>query len=385
MDRRVVEILNGMPERNRFVRGIRSWVGLDQVGLAYERQARYAGREKYSYRRLVYLALDGLISFSFVPLRMITVLGFVVSAISIVLAIVYTIQKLTVGLNPPGFATTIVAIFFLAGMQLITHGRDRRVCGAHFRRSQAPPAVCGATGDAGQSLMRILMLNNEFPPLGGGTGTVNRAILQRLAGVADLEIDLITSALGRQREVEDFAERIHIDKVPVHNRDIHHSRNRELTLYALRALRMARQLHQAHPYDFCFAWSAVPAGAVALVLRRLAGLRYLVRVCGPDIPGFEQRYGPLYPILSPTIRAVWHGAEVIVAKCEGEAEMIRQVDRAVKIDWCLTASTLTRSHPPRHWRRRPAAHLVRGAVDRTEGTASSDRSGQALNGQTARP
>jgi dolichol-phosphate mannosyltransferase len=87
MDRRVVELLNGMPERNRFVRGIRSWVGLDQVGLAYERQARYAGHEKYSYRRLVYLALDGLISFSFVPLRMITILGIIVSAISILLAI----------------------------------------------------------------------------------------------------------------------------------------------------------------------------------------------------------------------------------------------------------------------------------------------------------
>ena len=79
MDRQVVQILNGMPERNRFVRGIRSWIGLDQVGLSYERQARYAGRAKYSYKRLVYLALDGLVSFSFVPLRMITVTGFIIS------------------------------------------------------------------------------------------------------------------------------------------------------------------------------------------------------------------------------------------------------------------------------------------------------------------
>lgn len=122
MDRRVVEILNGMPERNRFVRGIRSWVGLDQVGLTYERQARYAGHEKYSYRRLVYLALDGLISFSFVPLRMITVTGFIISAISIVLAVIYFVQRLVVGPNPQGFTTTIVAVLFLAGMQLITLG-----------------------------------------------------------------------------------------------------------------------------------------------------------------------------------------------------------------------------------------------------------------------
>jgi glycosyltransferase involved in cell wall biosynthesis len=180
--------------------------------------------------------------------------------------------------------------------------------------------------------MRVLMLNNEFPPLGGGTGTVNRAILQRFASLAELEIDLITSALGDQREVEEFAERVHLHKVPVNNRDIHHSRNRELTLYALRALLMARQLQRARAYDFCFAWSAVPAGAVALALRQLSGLRYLVRVSGPDIPGFEQRYGPLYPILSPTIRAVWHGAEVTVAKCQGEAEMIHNIDRTVKVE-----------------------------------------------------
>lgn len=139
MDRRVVEILNGMPERNRFVRGIRSWVGLDQIGLEYERHSRYAGRVKYSYRRLVYLALDGLISFSFVPLRMITILGFIVSALSILLAIGYAIQKLTFGLNPPGFATTIVAIFFLAGIQLITLGVIGEYVGRIFEEVKQRP------------------------------------------------------------------------------------------------------------------------------------------------------------------------------------------------------------------------------------------------------
>jgi glycosyltransferase involved in cell wall biosynthesis len=178
---------------------------------------------------------------------------------------------------------------------------------------------------------RLLMLNNEFPPLGGGTGTVNHAILQRLANVPDLEIDLITSALGAQFAQEQLADRITLFKVPVNNRNLHHSSNRELLTYAARALPFAWKRHRAKPYDFCFAWSAVPAGGVALALRRLGGLRYLVRVCGPDIPGFEQRYGPLYPILKSTIKAVWHGAEVVVAKCEGEADMIRRIDSRVKI------------------------------------------------------
>jgi dolichol-phosphate mannosyltransferase len=88
---------------------------------------------------LVYLALDGLVSFSFIPLRVITVLGFSVSFISILLAIGYTIQKLTRGLSPPGFATTIVAIFFLAGIQLITVGVIGEYVGRIFEEVKHRP------------------------------------------------------------------------------------------------------------------------------------------------------------------------------------------------------------------------------------------------------
>jgi dolichol-phosphate mannosyltransferase len=139
MDRRVVDVLSGMPERNRFVRGIRSWVGLNQVGLAYERHTRHAGRPKYTFTRLVYLALDGLVSFSYIPLRAITMLGFGVSLISIVLAVFYTIQKLTIGLNPPGFATLIVALFFLSGIQLITMGVIGEYIGRIFEEVKQRP------------------------------------------------------------------------------------------------------------------------------------------------------------------------------------------------------------------------------------------------------
>jgi dolichol-phosphate mannosyltransferase len=139
MDRRVVELLNAMPERNRFVRGIRSWVGLDQVGLAYERQGRNAGRPKYTVSRLFYLALDGLVSFSVLPLRVITAIGFFVSAISIVLAVAYVIQRLTVGLYPPGFATLTVAIFFLSGIQLITIGVIGEYIGRIFEEVKRRP------------------------------------------------------------------------------------------------------------------------------------------------------------------------------------------------------------------------------------------------------
>jgi dolichol-phosphate mannosyltransferase len=139
MDRRVVDILNGMPERNRFVRGIRSWVGLDQVGVPFDRDVRHAGEPKYTYTRLVYLALDGLVSFSYIPLRFITILGFGVSSISIGLAIYYFIKRLTVGLSPPGFATLIVAITLLSGIQMITIGVMGEYIGRIFEEIKRRP------------------------------------------------------------------------------------------------------------------------------------------------------------------------------------------------------------------------------------------------------
>ena len=331
MDRRVVDLLVAMPERSRFVRGIRSWIGFDQVGLAYERHARYAGEPKYTLRRLIYLALDGLISFSYVPLRIISLSGLAVSAMSIILALFYTIKKLTTGLTPPGFATLVVAIFFLAGMQLITIGVIGEYVGRIFEEVKRRPLYVTRRVTKRAGCMRILMLNNEFPPLGGGTGTVNQALLHRLARVPDLEIDLITSALGREPEEVAFAPRIRLYKVPVNNRNIHHSSNHELLAYAPRALPLAIERHHARNYDLCLAWSAMPAGALALVLRQLAGLRYVLRVCGPDIPGFERRYTAMYGILTPLIRAAWHGAETVVAKCAGEAGMVHAVDPHVRI------------------------------------------------------
>ncbi|HEX2055429.1 MAG TPA: glycosyltransferase [Nitrospiraceae bacterium] len=122
MDRCVVDQLVQMPERNRFVRGIRSWIGFRQVGVPYERHSRHAGRPKYTFRKLIYLALDGLISFSHMPLRIITLLGIAVSLFSFAVALFYIVKKLALGVGIPGFTTLVVSIFFLAGIQLMTIG-----------------------------------------------------------------------------------------------------------------------------------------------------------------------------------------------------------------------------------------------------------------------
>jgi len=123
MNQRVVNLMQGMKERNRFVRGIRSWVGFKQIGLEYERDARFSGDAKYTFSKLIRLAFDGLISFSHFPLRIASILGLITSAISFTAVMIYMSLKFFTDLPMPrGFPTTITIVLFLGGVQLVTIG-----------------------------------------------------------------------------------------------------------------------------------------------------------------------------------------------------------------------------------------------------------------------
>jgi len=122
MDRRVVDLLNGMPERNRFVRGIRAWVGFRQTGLEYDRQPRRAGASKYSYAKLMRLAYDGVVSYSFAPLRLVTQLGFLISAGAFASMLFILGRKILFDIPLKGWTSTIVVILFLGGAQLVSLG-----------------------------------------------------------------------------------------------------------------------------------------------------------------------------------------------------------------------------------------------------------------------
>jgi dolichol-phosphate mannosyltransferase len=121
MDRRVVEALAQTRERHRFLRGLVSWVGFKQIGVEYERDARKSGATKYPVSKMLRFAFDGITSFSEVPLRLATYLGFVVSAFAFVYTIVVLVLKF-LGRNDPGYTSTMVAILFLGGVQLIGIG-----------------------------------------------------------------------------------------------------------------------------------------------------------------------------------------------------------------------------------------------------------------------
>jgi dolichol-phosphate mannosyltransferase len=122
MDRRVVDVLKHLPERMRFVRGLRSFAGFRQVGLAYERSPREAGKPKYTLGALVLLAIDGLISFSSYPLRLVTYLGIVTISIAVALLVWVITSALYNQTVPQGWASTLVTVLFMGSIQLFSLG-----------------------------------------------------------------------------------------------------------------------------------------------------------------------------------------------------------------------------------------------------------------------
>lgn len=122
LDRRVVDILVSLHERNRFLRGLRSWVGFRQVGVEYDRATRHAGEPKYTLRKLVGLALSGYVGFSAMPLRASVWLGLLAAASGFLFALWAVLTRLIGIYSPRGWASTLAIVLFLGGTQLLMLG-----------------------------------------------------------------------------------------------------------------------------------------------------------------------------------------------------------------------------------------------------------------------
>ena len=122
LSRRVVDIMNEMPEQSRYLRGMRAWVGFKQVGFEYDRDDRKAGNSKYSWKKLFELAFNGLFNFSDFPVKFITRLGFITVFISLTYFAYNVYRKIYYNDVPQGFTATILAIILFSGVQLISLG-----------------------------------------------------------------------------------------------------------------------------------------------------------------------------------------------------------------------------------------------------------------------
>jgi dolichol-phosphate mannosyltransferase len=150
MSRPVAQAVAGMREKNRFIRGMVSWVGFRQTPLYYERDARYEGNTKFTLLKMVRFALDGLLSFSKVPLQWITTLGFLISLASFIVILVVLYLKLCTRVYiEPGWPSIMVGMSMLGGIQLICLGMIGEYVGRIFDEVRGRPLYLIRKVDAG--------------------------------------------------------------------------------------------------------------------------------------------------------------------------------------------------------------------------------------------
>jgi len=151
LDRRAVEALKSMPERHRYVRGLVAWLGYPQTTVDYTRPEREQGETKYTLSRMIGLAINGIVGFSSVPLRLISKVGVAVSAVSF-LAGIGSILAFFLGATVPGWTSTVVVAFFVGGVQLVVLGVIGEYVGRIYDEVRQRPLylvseVAGSTGE----------------------------------------------------------------------------------------------------------------------------------------------------------------------------------------------------------------------------------------------
>ncbi len=138
MDRQVVEAVKQMPERTRFMKGLFAWVGFSTTTLYFDREARVAGTTTWNYWKLFQFALDGIFSFTSLPLRVWTYIGALISFFSFFWAMVIIARTIFFG-NPPGYPSLMVAVLFMGGMQLLSIGIIGEYVGRIYREAKHRP------------------------------------------------------------------------------------------------------------------------------------------------------------------------------------------------------------------------------------------------------
>ncbi len=139
VDRRATEVLRRLPERNRFMKGLFAWVGFNAIGVPYERPQRAAGSSKFNLWRLWNFALDGVVSFSTVPLRVSFYGGLVIAGVAVLYAIFILARVLLFGIDTPGYASLLIAVLLMGAIQLVSIGIIGEYLGRLFLEVKGRP------------------------------------------------------------------------------------------------------------------------------------------------------------------------------------------------------------------------------------------------------
>ena len=191
--------------------------------------------------------------------------------------------------------------------------------------------------------MKILMLNYEFPPIGGGAAKANLCLLRQYAGRDDLRVDMLTSAAKPGFVSEIFSDNITIHKVGIHKKHLHFWRRSEVIEWLVKAGFHYRRLLRENDYDLAHAFFGFPTGW--LCYRNAGRLPYIISLRGSDVPGQHARLQLDYKILAPSFRAIWKKASALVACSEGLKERALLFMPSVSIDVIPNGVELDRFFP----------------------------------------
>lgn len=168
----------------------------------------------------------------------------------------------------------------------------------------------------------VLMLNYEFPPLGGGSGNANFYLLKEFSKLPDLRIDLVTSSVNKYR-IEKFSENITIHFLDISKAgdNLHNQSNKDISIYLVKAWSYARMLQKQNKFDLCHAFFSIPCGFIAMNL----GLSYIVSLRGSDVPFHNNRfYWPDKLFFQRLNKIIWNRAKVVIANSEGLKELAQK-------------------------------------------------------------
>jgi len=192
--------------------------------------------------------------------------------------------------------------------------------------------------------IRALMLNYEFPPLGGGTGAACQQLLEAFSGYPEVQVVLVTSGSGNQATAEHTSHGPTIHRLPVGKRDPHFWRANELVRWTWRAHRFATRLVQSGPFDLCHCWAGWPPGVLGYRLR--SSLPYLVSLRGSDVPGYSARLALLDPLVFRRLsKRVWGEAGAVIAVSEDLRQLAHQTCPDVDIQVIPNAADTVRFTP----------------------------------------
>jgi L-malate glycosyltransferase len=190
--------------------------------------------------------------------------------------------------------------------------------------------------------IRLLVLNCEFPPIGGGAATATRHLLRELDAFP-VKTTLVTAGTRGAPPIDELTPRCRVHYLPMGKADLHYWSNRELAWYAFAAARQVSALAREEEFDLCHAFFTLPAGAVAWWQSR--SRPYIVSLRGSDVPGFSGRYTTLYRALRPLFKTVWRGAGAVVANSEGLKDLAHKTAADIAIEVIPNGVDTDEFHP----------------------------------------